>query len=91
MLGGQGMDVGLHDAQTLGVGAVFGDVTAGDLLNVWPSSRAFPIILSSMSVKFCTKVTAYPRQSKIAAQHVEDHQRPGVSRWMRLYTVGPQT
>ncbi len=48
------------------------------------------MILSSMSVKFCTKVTFIPRYSRYRRSVSNTQMGRALPMWMKLYTVGPQ-
>src|SRR3989442_9019591 len=56
-----------------------------------PASAARRMITSSMSVKFCTKTTRFPRNSRYRRATSNAMYERAWPRWLKSYVVGPQT
>src|SRR2546427_10234844 len=57
----------------------------------FPASLARRMITSSMSVKFCTKTTRFPRNSRYRRATSNAMYERAWPRWLKSYVVGPQT
>src|SRR5213592_1183887 len=57
----------------------------------FPASAARRMITSSMSVKFCTKTTRFPRNSRYRLATSNAMYERAWPRWLKSYVVGPQT
>src|SRR5437667_11014237 len=57
----------------------------------FPASAARRMITSSMSVKFCTKTTRFPRNSGYRLATSNAMYERAWPRWLKSYVVGPQT
>src|SRR5437762_5960544 len=57
----------------------------------YPASAARRMITSSMSVKFCTKTTRFPRNSRYRLATSNAMYERAWPRWLKSYVVGPQT
>src|SRR6266550_3628222 len=57
----------------------------------FPASAARRMITSSMSVKFCTKTTRFPRNSRYRRATSNAMYERAWPRWLKSYVVGPQT
>src|SRR5438309_10842360 len=57
----------------------------------FPASAARWMITSSMSVKFCTKTTRFPRNSRYRRATSKAMYERAWPRWLKSYVVGPHT